>query len=108
MELMRQVQATLAGKVLLALIIATLPRPTGELLLEAGIALAIDIGMLAAVMTLDANYLETAAVASQRRYERIQRFRRGGVMGPKNSSGARFHIRPLPWYRRSGRSRGGR
>jgi len=99
--LMTQVHGTMAGRVLLApfgvfarTIIAS---PGGELAKWAGLALLIDLAMLAVVIGLDANYLETAATVSQRRYERIQRIRRGGAGGMSRPSGPNFRVPPLPW-----------
>jgi hypothetical protein len=48
-----------------------------ELLLWAAAAAGVNGVLLALTMWLDANYLEAAAAASQRVYERIQRMRRG-------------------------------
>ncbi len=104
MEIMAQIHATTLGRVLLSpfdvfarTITASL---SSELAMWAVIGLLIDLIMLAVVFGLDANYLETAAIVSQRRYERLQRLRRGGIAGMAKSSetgGARFHVPPLPW-----------
>src|SRR5688572_9932909 len=73
-----------AGKILLA--------PTGvfsqtltaerifpDLLNWGLLALLINAALLGLIVKLDANYLEAAAGASQRRYERLRRFQAGGV-----------------------------
>jgi len=56
----------------------------------------IDLFMLVVVISIDANYLETAATVSQRRYERLQRARRGGIHTSVATT-ARFHVMQLPW-----------
>jgi putative Mn2+ efflux pump MntP len=102
-ELMAQVHATAAGRVLLApfdvFARAITARPA-ELPTWAGLALLIDLIMLAAVIALDANYLETAAVVSQKRYERKQRARTGGAGGGGRlglARTARFTLVQLPF-----------
>lgn len=101
-EFLSQVHATIAGKVLLAPFDVFTRAITArsffpELALWGTGALLIDLLMLAVVLGLDANYLETAAVASQRRYERLSRMRAGGAgrLGGVSNSGVR--IRGLPW-----------
>ena len=101
-ELMRQVHETIGGRVLLAPFdvfarTLTARRLFPDLAEWGGLALLIDVLMLAIVIGLDANYLETAAMVSQRRYERHNRARRGGigVMSARSSAGLR--VRPLPW-----------
>ncbi|MDP9174425.1 MAG: putative ABC exporter domain-containing protein [Planctomycetota bacterium] len=101
-ELMRQVHATLAGKILLApfdVFARTLIASTAQSLAIWGTtALAIDLLLFATVIGLDSNYLETAATVSQRRYERQQRFRRtGGVMAMGSSGGTKLRVPSLPF-----------
>lgn len=62
------------------------------------LAAAINVGLMGLVIGLDANYLEAAAAASQKLYERRQRAQRGGPMAAASSRGpARFHLPQLPW-----------
>jgi hypothetical protein len=103
-ELMRQVHATVAGRVLLApfdvfVRTITAERFFPDLVGWALLALLIDLVMVSIVIGLDANYLETAATVSQRRYERGRRARRGGMglMSGSGRSGAGFRVKPLPW-----------
>ncbi len=59
--------------------------------------LAIDAGLLLVVFLLDARYLEAAATASDREYERLQRVRSGGALAGAGSNGkARFSLPALP------------
>jgi hypothetical protein len=60
-------------------------------------AAGIDLFMAAIVISLDANYLETAATASARRYDRIARYRRSGLAGSARASSARFKLPMFPW-----------
>jgi hypothetical protein len=101
-DLMRQIHATIAGRMLLAPFDVfarafTSPRLFPDLIEWGGLALLIDVLMLSLVIGLDANYLETAATVSQRRYERLHRARRGGIgmMSARNT--ASFRVKPLPW-----------
>jgi hypothetical protein len=59
-----------------------------QLLTGAATAAAVNLVLLALTIWLDANYLEAAAGASQRVYERVQRMRRG-VPGAAFSGGGR-------------------
>ncbi|HEY1628630.1 MAG TPA: putative ABC exporter domain-containing protein [Tepidisphaeraceae bacterium] len=100
LEIMKQVHATLIGQVLLApfdVFARTITAGSSDFAIWTLVALLINLLMLAVVIGLDANYLETAATLSQRRYERLQRIRRGGVAGMSGSSSARFSVPPLPW-----------
>lgn len=51
-----------------------------DLLLWGGLALTIDLVLLAIVLRLDANYLEAAVAVSQKLYGRLERMKRGGSM----------------------------
>jgi hypothetical protein len=100
--LMRQVHATVAGRILLApfdvfTAVITAARLWPNLIGWTAIGLAIDSIMLGVVIGLDAHSMETAAVVSLRRYERATRTRRGGISGMSGGAMARFHIPPLPW-----------
>jgi hypothetical protein len=59
-------------------------------------AVFINLIMLAIVIGLDANYLETAANVSQQRHERRQRARDGGVSRFSDGGGVRFPVMQLP------------
>jgi Putative ABC exporter len=102
MQLMRQVHATIAGRILLAPFDVfarafTAQRLYPDLAIWGGGALLINLLMVAIVIGLDANYLETAAAVSQRRYERIRRARRGGAGLVGAAEKASFRVKPLPW-----------
>ena len=78
LDFMMQVHATSAGCVLLApfdVFARTITASAPNLPKWAIPAFLINLLMLAVVIGLDANYLETAASVSQRRYERRQRAR---------------------------------
>jgi hypothetical protein len=61
-------------------------------------ALAIDLGLLALIFRLDADYLESAAAVSQKLYEKIQRMKQGGgVSLPASEKAARIRLRRFPW-----------
>jgi len=98
----RHLQGTLAGRIVLApfdvftrAITAASLYP--ELLTWGTLGLLIDLLMLSLVMGLDANYLETSATVSQRRYERISRLKRGAAGTGGSAALARWRIAPLPW-----------
>jgi ABC-2 type transport system permease protein len=98
LEIMAQVHGTLAGRVLLApfdVFARTITARPGDLLKWAMLALLIDVIMLAVVIGLDANYLETASAVSQKRYERRQR-RKDGLGQLTTASGPRFRVFELP------------
>ena len=99
-EIMTQVHATVAGRILLApfnVFARTITTTPSDLPKWAAMSLLIDLLMLAVVIGLDANYLETAATISQRRYERRQRARSGGIARLTAASGPRIRVRQLPW-----------
>jgi hypothetical protein len=61
-------------------------------------ALAIDVALLAIVLRLDANYVETAATISQKVYERIRRSKQGGgIAMPVGAGARRLRLPGLPW-----------
>ena len=102
-EFMTRVHATTVGRLVLApfdvfarAITAGVLFP--DLVTWGGVALMIDLLMLAVVMGLDANYLETAATVSQKRYERIHRIRRGGIGGMSGGGNANLRIKPFPRF----------
>jgi hypothetical protein len=69
----------------------------GEFALWGVAATALTLLLLAVVLQLDANYLEAAAVASQKRYDIQQRARQGRMpaMGARHT--ARWRLPALPW-----------
>ncbi len=73
-----------------------------DLLLWATAAASLNLALLALVMWLDVNYLESAAAISQKLYARIQRVRRGGLGWAATPSAARWHLPVLPWLRGAG------
>jgi hypothetical protein len=60
-------------------------------------ALLVDLLLLAAVVQLDANYLEAATAASQRRYERLRRVRSGAVLSVNAKATARRRLPQPPF-----------
>jgi hypothetical protein len=78
---------------------AFLARDWGELAQGGLIALGVDLGMVALVLLLDVKYLETAAAASKRIYERQQQLRRGELLIASLYSGkTRWSLPALPWW----------
>ncbi len=69
--------------------------PTG--LGWAAAAAGIDAALVAVVVGLDANYLEAAATASAKRYDRVARIRRAGLAGMASPASARLRVPMLPW-----------
>jgi hypothetical protein len=69
-----------------------------DLLLNAGLALLVDLALLGVVFALDAHYLEAAASSSARIYSQIQRFRRGGMAAAGRGGNARFGVPDLPYW----------
>jgi len=69
-----------------------------DLLVNAGLALLVDLALLGVVFALDAQYLEAAASSSARIYSQIQRFRRGGMAAAGRGGNARFGVPDLPYW----------
>jgi Putative ABC exporter len=65
-----------------------------------GLGLAVDVGLLLGVFALDAQYLESAAAASERIYAQLQRLRTGGAAAVvlSGSGTARSWLPMLPWW----------
>ncbi|HEY7117258.1 MAG TPA: putative ABC exporter domain-containing protein [Tepidisphaeraceae bacterium] len=78
--------------------------PTG--LMYLGLALLVDLALMFVVFYLDADYLETSAAKSAALYERLQRVRRGGIMGmarpAKPGAKVRGAVPLLPAWRGAG------
>jgi hypothetical protein len=66
------------------------------------VGLAMDAALVGVVLALDANYLETAATASAKRYARVSRVRRVGLAGTANAGSARLRVPVLPWLAGAG------
>jgi hypothetical protein len=99
LDFMVQVHATIAGQILLVpfdVFAHTITASAHDLFRWAIPAFLIDILMLAIVIGLDANYLETAATLSQQRFERRQRARAGGAAQMTDGNGSKFHVMQLP------------
>lgn len=69
-----------------------------DLVVNAGLALLVDLALLGVVFALDAHYLETVAASSSRIYSQIQRFRRGGMAAAGRGGNARFGVPDLPYW----------
>jgi Putative ABC exporter len=70
-----------------------------ELLCWGALAAAINLGLVAVILKLDADYLEGAAAVSQRIYERRQRIRASGGMAlPASQKATRLRVPRLPWW----------
>jgi hypothetical protein len=101
---------TQAGTVLLAPFdvfgrILTAKHVVPEALPWIGGAIGINLILMLIVMQLDAHYMETAAGAGQRQYDRVQRIRRGGgfSMRTRVSAGStRLRIPKLPRFAGAG------
>jgi hypothetical protein len=105
-EIARTLRGSRAGAILLAplevfgrLFTADAWWPAG--LAYAGLAVAMDVALLAVVFFLDADYLEAAASKSAAVYERMRRMRQGGVMAASSAPGsgrrARWRLPQLPY-----------
>jgi hypothetical protein len=73
-------------------------RTLADTLRYVALAAGVDVILLVTVFLLDASYLEASAIASEKRYERLQRIRSGGVAGAGyGTAKPRFTIPNLPW-----------
>jgi hypothetical protein len=68
-----------------------------EFLLWGAAALAANIVLATVVLSLDANFLEAALVAGQKRYELQSRVRRGNLPALGQRHTARWRLPELPW-----------
>jgi len=67
------------------------------------VALAMDAALVAVVLGLDANFLESSIVASQKMYQKLERMRRGQIwMNLSKPSGVRWRLPALPRWRGAG------
>src|SRR5262249_18381814 len=64
------------------------------------LALAVNAGLMALVIALDAQFLESAAAASERLYARLQQVRAGGAaaLGWRSAGKVRFSLPSFPWW----------
>jgi hypothetical protein len=67
-----------------------------ELVGWGALALAIDLGLLALILRLDVNYLESAIAVSRKRYQRIEQMRRRGMVWAGRAT-ARTRLPQMPW-----------
>jgi len=71
----------------------------GELAVNGGLALAVNLGIVLLIFLLDAKYLEAAAARSERVHAQLQRLRRGEAITFRwgsESSKPSFGLRPFP------------
>jgi hypothetical protein len=74
-----------------------------DLLLWGGLALTIDLVLVAVVLRLDSNYLEASVALSQKMYRRIERMQRGGLLNMLDApSAVRWSLPRFPWMGGSG------
>jgi hypothetical protein len=66
---------------------------SGQLLQWALPAATMDIVLLCLLLLMDANYLETASAASERRYAQLQRIRGGSFLSMGIKGDAHWHVR---------------
>jgi hypothetical protein len=97
-----QLRASRAGQVILAPFgvfarALTADRIVPDALRWDAVALAMDLGLVAVVFLLDANYLEAAATASGKRYARLARLRQAGLAGMASPGSAKLRLPMLPW-----------
>jgi len=78
----------------------TEPGAWGDLLLYTALSGGVILVLLAIVLLLDAHYLESAAVTSEKLYTRLQRMRRGEASGGwRESTGkVRLGLPDFPWW----------
>lgn len=69
-----------------------------DLLGWGSLALAIDLALLGLVIRLDANYLEAAALTSDRLYARLERMRSGGGPAMRVPKQARWSLPAPGWF----------
>jgi hypothetical protein len=102
LTVLKEARYTLAGRTVLAPFavfarVLVARNFLNEFLPWAAVAAGIDLSMALLVVLLDANYLEVAAAASAKRYDRISRFRRSGLSAMARPGAARWRLPVLPW-----------
>ena len=102
-DLMKQLEQTDVVQYLLAPLrwfvkVLTARAWDAEFFRYCGQALAVDLGLLGLIFTLDAKYMEQAASNSEKRYARLQKMRSGGLAGLSASRAGkpRVFLPPLP------------
>jgi len=67
--------------------------------MNAGLSLGVNLALLGLVYLLDAQYLESAAAAAERRYARVERMRRGGLAAVASAKpgNVRYKLPNPPW-----------
>lgn len=81
------------------LVVFTAERLWPDLATGLAVSLAINLALVAAVLGLDAQYLEASAAASSRLYARLEQLRRGGSFtAPRSSVKPGSSLPMLPWW----------
>lgn len=107
-EYVKQFRSTQIGKTLLAPFEVFSRTITAEVFFPdflgwGALALVIDAALVALVLGLDANFLESSLVASQKIYQKLERLRRGQLwMNVSQPAGARRRFPLLPRWRGAG------
>jgi hypothetical protein len=102
-EVARMFRQTWAGTILLApFLVFSFTIMAGrwfpDLAMWSSVAAGIDLGLLALVIRLDADYLESAAAVSHKLYEQVRRARQGGGLAMVASGkGKRIGLPLFPW-----------
>lgn len=76
--------------------------PDGQWVASAAEAMLVDVLLLAIVILLDANYLEAALSASQRRYAQLQRIRSGSLLTSSFKGDVKWHLPRPRWLAGAG------
>jgi len=105
---LREVQASRLGTWLLAPFdvfarVITAPRIFPEFLGWGAVAIAMNVALVALILRLDANFLESSIAASQKLYMKLERARRGQIWANLSQpSGARWHLPQFPRFSGAG------
>jgi hypothetical protein len=102
-NLLGSIRESGVGRVLFAVFdvygrVMTADRFYPELLVWGGLALTINCALAAFVMYLDADYVEASVINSQKQYERLQRVRRGGLVGSSGYKAKKIRFGTCPWF----------
>ena len=62
------------------------------------VALAINVSLIAAILALDAQYLEAAAATSERFYAKLERMKKGSSVSSRNPNKKWKGLHSLPWW----------
>ncbi len=102
-EIVERFRESWSGRILLAPLevfshVIAAARWFPDLLCWSAAAAAIDLGLLALILKLDADYLESAAAISQKVYDKLQRMKQGGGFAmPVSQKAARIQVPAFPW-----------